>query len=45
MSSDDANSEWASFITKLEAAEEQFVKGQPAAFQALWSDADDVTLC
>jgi ketosteroid isomerase-like protein len=45
MMSDLANSEWMSFIAKLEAAEEEFVKGRPAAFQALWSRADDVTLC
>jgi len=45
MSSDLANSEWMAFIAKLEAAEEEFVQGRPAAFQALWSHADDVTLC
>jgi len=45
MSSDLANSEWMAFITTLETAEEEFVQGQPAAFQALWSHADDVTLC
>lgn len=38
-------SEWTDFMTRLEAAEEEFVQGQPAAFQALWSHADDVTLC
>ena len=43
MSSDLADSEWMAFIAKLEAAEE--VQGRPAAFQALWSHADDVTLC
>jgi ketosteroid isomerase-like protein len=43
--SDLANSEWTIFMAKLEAAEEEFVKGRPAAFQALWSLADDVTLC
>jgi ketosteroid isomerase-like protein len=45
MSSDLANSEWMAFIAKLETAEEEFVQGRPAAFQALWSHADDVTLC
>lgn len=45
MSGDLADSEWAAFIAKLEAAEEEFVQGRPAAFQALWSRADDVTLC
>jgi ketosteroid isomerase-like protein len=40
-----ANAEWMTFVAKLEAAEEEFVRGLPAAFQALWSRADDVTLC
>jgi ketosteroid isomerase-like protein len=45
MSGDLADAEWMAFIAKLEAAEEEFVQGRPAAFQALWSHADDVTLC
>ena len=45
MASDLGNPEWMAFIAKLEAAEEEFVQGRPAAFQALWSHADDVTLC
>jgi ketosteroid isomerase-like protein len=45
MSSDLPNSEWLAFIANLESAEEDFVKGRPTAFQALWSHADDVTLC
>jgi ketosteroid isomerase-like protein len=45
MSSGLAESEWRAFIAKLETAEEEFVQGRPAAFQALWSHADDVTLC
>jgi len=45
MSIDLAYSEWTVFLSKLEAAEEEFVKGRPAAFQALWSQNDDVTLC
>ena len=45
MSRDLADSEWTDFIAKLELAEEEFVQGRPAAFQALWSHADDVTLC
>lgn len=44
MSSELANSDWMAFIAKLETAEEEFVQGRPAAFQALWSHADDVTL-
>jgi ketosteroid isomerase-like protein len=45
MASDLGDSEWMAFIAKLEAAEEEFIQGRPAAFQALWSHADDVTLC
>ena len=45
MASDLGNPEWMAFIAKLEAAEEEFVQGRPAVFQALWSHADDVTLC
>ena len=45
MSNDLADPEWKEFIAKLETAEEEFVQGRPAAFQALWSRADDVTLC
>ena len=37
--------EWKVFITELESAEEEFVQGRPAAFLALWSHSDDVTLC
>ena len=40
MSTDLAYSEWTG---GSEAAEEEFVKGRPAAFQALWSQNDDVT--
>lgn len=39
---DDA--EWQAFIARLEAAEEEFARGRPGAFKALWSHADDVTL-
>lgn len=45
MKNDSADADWTAFITKLDTAEEEFVKGRPAAFQALWSHADDVTLC
>jgi ketosteroid isomerase-like protein len=45
MSGNLADAEWTAFIAKLETAEEEFVRGRPAAFQALWSHADDVTLC
>jgi hypothetical protein len=44
MQNDSADAEWTAFIAKLETAEEEFVKGRPAAFQALWSHAEDVTL-
>jgi ketosteroid isomerase-like protein len=45
MASEVDDAEWTAFIAKLETAEEEFVQGRPAAFQALWSHADDVTLC
>jgi hypothetical protein len=45
MSTSLANSEWKAFINKLGTAEEEFVQGRPAAFLALWSHSDDVTLC
>jgi ketosteroid isomerase-like protein len=45
MSSEIDDAELTAFIAQLEAAEEEFVQGRPAAFQALWSRADDVTLC
>jgi ketosteroid isomerase-like protein len=45
MQNDLADVEWTAFIAMLETAEEEFVQGRPAAFQALWSRADDVTLC
>src|ERR1051325_6902118 len=38
-------SEWSTFIKTLHGAEEEFVKGRPAAFLALWSHSDDITLC
>ena len=37
--------EWAAFTTKLEIAEEEFVQGRPAAFQSLWAQSEDATLC
>ena len=40
-----SDSEWAAFITKLEAAEHEFAQGRPAAFKALWSHSDDVSIC
>ena len=45
MSADLADEEWSAFIARLESAELDFIQGRPAAFQALWSRADDVTLC
>jgi ketosteroid isomerase-like protein len=45
MQDDLDDAEWTAFVAQLEAAEEEFVQGRPAAFQALWSRADDVTLC
>src|SRR5262249_23086286 len=40
-----ADSEWTDFIAKLEAAEHEFAQGRPAAFKALWSQRDDVSIC
>jgi ketosteroid isomerase-like protein len=40
-----ADGKWATFMAQLEAAEEQFVRRQPAAFKALWSEADDISIC
>jgi ketosteroid isomerase-like protein len=40
-----ADSEWAAFIVKLEAAEYEFAQGRPAAFKDLWSHSDDVSIC
>ena len=37
--------EWTAFIAKLEAAEHEFAQGRPAAFKALWSHDDQVSLC
>ena len=45
MSNNRIDSEWTAFVTRLETAEEEFVQGQAAAFLALWSHSDDVTLC
>jgi hypothetical protein len=39
------DSDWATFMAKLEAAEHEFVQGRPAAFKALWSHGDDVSIC
>jgi len=40
-----ADSEWTDFIAKLEAAEHEFAQGRSAAFKALWSHSDDVSIC
>jgi SnoaL-like domain len=46
MSNDrEADSEWSAFMTRLEAAEHEFAQGRPAAFKALWSHGDEVSLC
>lgn len=39
-----ADAEWDAFIAKLESAEHEFAQGRSAAFKALWSHRDDVTL-
>jgi ketosteroid isomerase-like protein len=38
------NPDWAAFMRRLEAAEEEFARGRPADFKGLWSHTDDVTL-
>ena len=40
-----SDSEWMSFMAKLEAAEHEFAQGRPAAFKALWSHSDDASIC
>jgi ketosteroid isomerase-like protein len=40
-----ADSEWAVFLAKLEAAEYEFAQGRPTLFKALWSHSDDVSIC
>jgi len=40
-----ADPEWTAFMAKLEAAEHEFAQGRPAAFKALWSHDDQVSLC
>jgi ketosteroid isomerase-like protein len=40
-----ADSEWAAFIAQLAAAEHEFAQGRSAAFKALWSHSDDVSIC
>jgi hypothetical protein len=37
-------SHWNAFIVELDAAQEEFARGRPDSFKALWSHADDVTL-
>jgi ketosteroid isomerase-like protein len=39
------DSKWTAFMRQLEAAEAAFVQGRPEAFKALWSHADDATIC
>lgn len=40
----EANSELDAFIAKIDAAQDEFARGRPGAFKALWSHTDDVTL-
>jgi ketosteroid isomerase-like protein len=39
-----SGAELESMLTKLDAAQQEFHNGRPAAIKALWSHADDVTL-
>jgi ketosteroid isomerase-like protein len=38
------NAEFAAFLSKADAAQRELQNGDPAAYKALWSHADDVTL-
>ena len=40
-----ADSEWIAFMARLETAEHEFAQGRHAAFKALWSHGDEVSLC
>jgi ketosteroid isomerase-like protein len=41
----EANPELTAFVARIDAAQEEFAQGRPAAFKALWSHTDDATLC
>jgi hypothetical protein len=41
----ETDSVWSAFMTRLECAEHEFAQGRPAAFKALWSHGDEVSLC
>jgi hypothetical protein len=41
----EGNAELTDFVTRIDAAQEEFAEGCPGAFKALWSHADDATLC
>lgn len=41
----EADSVWSAFMARLESAEHEFAQGRPAAFKALWSHGDEVSLC
>jgi len=40
-----ADSEWIACMARLETAEHEFAQGRPAAFKALWSHGNEVSLC
>jgi len=40
----DADPELCAFITRIDAAQEEFAHGRPGDFKALWSHTGDVTL-
>jgi ketosteroid isomerase-like protein len=41
----EGHAELTNFVGQIDAAQEDFAQGRPGAFKALWSHADDVTLC
>lgn len=42
-SDSNVNKDFESFLSKLQAANEQFAKGDPSPFKALWSQEADIT--
>jgi ketosteroid isomerase-like protein len=39
-----SHSEFATFLTKVDAAQIELQNGKPQAFKSLWSQSDDITL-
>jgi ketosteroid isomerase-like protein len=41
----EGNAELRAFVARIDDAQVEFARGRPEKFKALWSHADDVTLC